>query len=63
MPIFPEQPLLDSLMDSWDRGNTILLNLLRAIPEHALEVSPMKGSRTIARLFTHINYGRRVFVL
>jgi hypothetical protein len=39
---------------SWDRNNTILVNLLRAIPEGALEVSAMQASPTIAQLFTHI---------
>src|SRR5260370_754320 len=27
------EPLLEALLDSWDRNNTILLNLLRALPE------------------------------
>ena len=27
-----DQPVLDALLDSWDRGNAVLLNLLRAIP-------------------------------
>ena len=26
------QRLLEALLDSWDRNNTILLNLLRALP-------------------------------
>ncbi len=29
-----DQSLLDALLDSWDRNNTILLNLLRALPTH-----------------------------
>lgn len=28
-----DQSLLEALLDSWDRNNTILLNLLRALPE------------------------------
>jgi len=27
--------LLEALLDSWDRNNTILVNLLRAIPKDA----------------------------
>ena len=27
------QPLLEALLDSWDRNNAIMLGLLRAIPE------------------------------
>jgi uncharacterized damage-inducible protein DinB len=56
------QPLLDALLDSWDRNNTILLNLLRALPDGALEISPADGSPSIAALFSHIHYVRLVFV-
>src|SRR5713101_2712045 len=58
----PDQPLLDALLDSWDRNNTILLNLLRALPDGGLEARAMKGSPSIAQLFTHIHYVRLVFV-
>jgi uncharacterized damage-inducible protein DinB len=58
----PDQRLLEVLLDSWDRNNTILLNLLRALPEGGLEVRAMEGSPSIAELFTHINYVRLVFV-
>jgi uncharacterized damage-inducible protein DinB len=55
--------LLEALLDSWDRNNTILLNLLRAFPEGGLESRAMEGSPTIAELFTHIHFVRLVFVL
>ena len=58
-----EHHLLDALLDSWDRNNTILVNLLGAIPEGALELSAMEGSPSIAQLFTHIHFVRLVFVL
>jgi uncharacterized damage-inducible protein DinB len=58
----PDQSLLDALLDSWDRNNTILLNLLRAIPEAGFESRAMEGSPTIAELFGHIHYVRLVFV-
>jgi uncharacterized damage-inducible protein DinB len=54
--------LLDALLDSWDRNNTILLNLLRAIPSDAFELRPMESSPTIAGLFLHIHYCRLIFV-
>jgi uncharacterized damage-inducible protein DinB len=63
MPDAPDQHLLDALLDSWDRGNTILLNLLRAVPEGGLEIRTMKGSPSISELFMHIHYVRLVFVL
>ena len=59
----PEQRLLEALLDSWDRNNTILLNLLRALPQGALEVKAMDGSPSIAQLFTHIHFVRLIFVL
>jgi uncharacterized damage-inducible protein DinB len=58
-----EQSLLDALLDSWDRNNTILINLLRLVPEDALDLSPIEGSPAIARLFMHMHYTRLVFVL
>jgi hypothetical protein len=44
MPDASDQRLLELLLDSWDRNNTILVNLLRAIPEGGLEIRPMEGS-------------------
>src|SRR5579864_3369613 len=58
----PDHSLLDALLDSWDRNNTILINLLRAVPEDALAVRAMKGSPSIAELFGHIHYVRLVFL-
>jgi uncharacterized damage-inducible protein DinB len=58
----PDQSLLEAVLDSWDRNNTILLNLLRALPDGSLEARPMEGSPSIAELFTHIHYVRLVFV-
>jgi uncharacterized damage-inducible protein DinB len=58
----PDESLLDALLDSWDRNNTILLNLLRAIPKAGLEARAMQGSPSIAELFGHIHYVRLVFV-
>jgi uncharacterized damage-inducible protein DinB len=55
--------LLGALLDSWDRNNTILINLFRAIPDEALSLRPMANSPSIAELFAHIHYVRSVFVL
>jgi uncharacterized damage-inducible protein DinB len=59
----PDQRLLDALLDSWDRNNTILLNLLLALPPGGLEARAMVGSPSVAEMFTHIHYVRLVFVL
>jgi len=58
-----DQHLLEAVLDSWDRNNTILLNLLGALPEGALEVRAMKDSPSVAQLFTHIHFVRLVFIL
>jgi uncharacterized damage-inducible protein DinB len=57
-----DQSLLEALLDSWDRNNTILVNLLRALPEGGLEARAMEGSPSVARLFTHMHYVRLVFI-
>lgn len=54
--------LLDVLLDSWARNNTILLNLLRAIQPAGLEARAVPGSPTVAEMFSHIAYVRLVFV-
>jgi uncharacterized damage-inducible protein DinB len=54
--------LFEALLDSWDRNNTILLNLLAALPEGGLEVRAMEGSPSVAEMLTHIHYVRLVFV-
>jgi len=62
MPEAPDPHLLEALLDSWDRNNTILKNLLRALPAGGLEIRAMAGSPSIGELFTHIHYVRLVFV-
>jgi uncharacterized damage-inducible protein DinB len=57
-----DQNLLEALLDSWDRNNTILVNLLHALPEGGLETRAMEDSPSVAELFTHIHYVRLVFV-
>jgi uncharacterized damage-inducible protein DinB len=57
-----DQSVLEALLDSWDRHNTILVNLLRAMPEGGLEARAMEGSPSVAEMFAHIHYVRLVFV-
>jgi uncharacterized damage-inducible protein DinB len=57
-----DQSLLEALLDSWDRNNTILVNLLHALPEGGLETRVMESSPSVAELFTHIHYVRLVFI-
>lgn len=62
MPDAPDPYLLEALLDSWDRNNTVLVNLLRVLPEGGLEVRAMDGSPSVAEMLTHIHYVRLVFV-
>jgi uncharacterized damage-inducible protein DinB len=62
MPIRHDQPVLEALLDSWDRNNTILVNLLRALPEESLDARAVAGSPTVLQLFMHMHYCRLVFV-
>jgi uncharacterized damage-inducible protein DinB len=59
----PDQRLLEALLDSWNRNNTILVNLLKAVSEDRLDTRAMEGSPSVAELFAHIHYVRLVFVL
>ena len=62
MPDAPDPSLLETLLDSWDRNNTILINLLRAIPKDAFGTRAIESSPSVAELFGHIHYVRLVFV-
>jgi hypothetical protein len=54
--------LLEAVLDSWDRNNAILVNLLRAVPEGGLAVRAMEGGPSVAEMLTHMHYGRLVLV-
>jgi uncharacterized damage-inducible protein DinB len=55
--------LLDALLESWDRNNTVLLNLLHLIPRGGLDARVMEGSPTVSEMFTHMHHERMVSVL
>lgn len=63
VPNTQDAPLLDALLDSWDRNNMILINLLRAIPDGGMDARAVDGSPTVAQLFMHIHFVRLVFVV
>jgi uncharacterized damage-inducible protein DinB len=54
--------MLEALLDSWDRNNAIMLNLLRALPEGGLESRATASSPSVAQQFTHIHHERLVSV-
>jgi uncharacterized damage-inducible protein DinB len=58
----PNERLLEALLDSWDRNNTVMLNLLRSLPEGGLEVKAIDSSPSVAQQFMHIHHERLVSV-
>lgn len=62
MPTASDDTLLEIILDSWDRNNAILINLLGALPPGGLELRALPGSPTVAEMLTHIHYVRLVFL-
>jgi uncharacterized damage-inducible protein DinB len=62
MSDLPDQRLLEAVLDSWDRNNIILLNLLRVIPEGRLEAKATEESPSVAEMFMHIHFVRLILV-
>ena len=62
MSTMQNQDLLHALLDSWDRSNTILLNLLRVLPDGGLEARAMEGSPSVSEMLTHLHHERMVSV-
>ncbi|HEU0121287.1 MAG TPA: DinB family protein [Bryobacteraceae bacterium] len=54
--------LLDAVLDSWDRSNRILLNLLRSLPPGGLSARVLPGSPTVSQMFMHIHHERMISV-
>jgi uncharacterized damage-inducible protein DinB len=54
----PDQSLLEALIDSYNRNNTILLNLLHTLPEGGMDAKAMEGSPSVAVMFSHIHQTR-----
>jgi len=63
MPATRNRDLLNALLDSWDRNNTVLLNLLRALGPGGLQARAMEGSPSVAEMFTHMHHERLASVL
>jgi uncharacterized damage-inducible protein DinB len=57
-----DESLLKAVLNSWDRNNTILVNLLHAIPEGGLQARAIESSPSVAQMLTHIHSVRLAFV-
>ena len=58
MSITQHPNLLEALLDSWNRSNTIVVNLLHALPDGGFEAKAMDGSPSVAVMFSHIHETR-----
>ena len=50
--------MLEALLDSWDRNNTILVNLLYALPDGMLDARVLAESQSIAEIYRHVHFTR-----
>ena len=57
-----DQRLLGALLDSWDRNNSILVNLLGALPEGGLDARAMEASPSVGEMLMHMHHVRLVFI-
>lgn len=56
-----DAPLLAVVLDSWDRNNQVLVNLLSAVPDHVLPTRVLDDSMSVVGMFAHIHYCRALF--
>jgi len=54
----PDRALLDATLASWDRHQTVLTNLLRALPAGGLSSRATPTSPTVAQMFHHLHHER-----
>jgi uncharacterized damage-inducible protein DinB len=62
MPTASNQSVLEALIDSYQRSNTILINLLHALPESGLDARAHPDSPTVATQFSHVHSTRLFFI-
>lgn len=62
MPQPVDISLLQAVLDSWDRNNHILVNLLRALPAGGEAARVVTTSPSVAEMFAHLIYVRLTFI-
>lgn len=62
MSLDQPSPLLDAVLESWDRHNRILVNLLRALPEGGLGAKATETSPTVSQMLAHLHHERMISV-
>lgn len=59
---FADGDLLQVILDSWDRNNRIVVNLLRALPPGGGDARVTSSSPSVIEMFAHLIYVRLIFV-
>ncbi len=57
-----DNDLLRAVLDSWDRNNRILVNLLRAVPPGSHDARVVATSPSVIEMFAHMIYVRFVLI-
>jgi len=57
-----DSSLLGAVLDSWDRNNRILVNLLRALPPGGHDARVTATSPSVVEMFAHMIYVRLIFI-
>ena len=57
-----DNDLLQAVLDSWDRNNRIVVNLLRAVPPGCHDARVVATSPSVIEMFAHMIYVRLIFV-
>lgn len=57
-----DSAVLDAVLDTWDRSNRALTNLLRAMPDAALDARATPSSPTIRQMCAHLHHERMISV-
>ncbi|MBZ9750222.1 DinB family protein [Deinococcus sp. HMF7604] len=62
MTLSGQAPCLDALLASWQRNNSILLNLLQTLPDGALALRTDPDSPSVGQVLSHLHFVRLVLV-
>lgn len=54
--------VLEALLDSYGRNNSILRNLLHALPEGGMDAKAMQTSPSVAEQYSHIHHARQFWL-
>jgi uncharacterized damage-inducible protein DinB len=62
MPPLDRSLSVEVFLESWDRHNRVLVNLLRALPPGGLLARATESSPSVSQMFTHMHHERMISV-